>query len=152
MYKGSRGRSLSALPLKGPYLQKSMHSKYTMWTIEESTSLHTNKRLSCPYTPQFANNSLTHLGITQSTPNPSNCKHHKVSRYFTVKKMINQFSVLFSHVTPIHHNDILFLRLSKVKIFPKDTVHTKKPLSRGVFTCQMLFQWNEKPVVNAKTL
>jgi hypothetical protein len=61
------------------------------------------------------------------------------------KKVIYSLPAPLEHAIPIHHYNMSFLKLSKVKIFPNTVVYTKNTSLEGLLILQMLFQENDKP-------
>jgi hypothetical protein len=59
------------------------------------------------------------------------------------EKIINSFLILLTNATSINQLKSRLLRLSTVRILPKDVAHKKKAMRRGTFTFQMLFHENE---------
>lgn len=119
---------LSGLPPKGPYLQKSIHSTLSRYTI--GAKLHTKKRLSFPSCPPlFTNNFLTHLGITHSTSNPSNCKQEKslTTSQWRRWSIDSPFLLHKQHNSPQHNASS---GCPKSKYFPRNKLSRKKG-SRG---------------------
>jgi hypothetical protein len=62
------------------------------------------------------------------------------------KNVIYSLSAPLEHATPIHHYDMSFLKLSKVKICPNIVVYTKNTSLEEVLIVQMLFQENGEPM------
>jgi hypothetical protein len=65
------------------------------------------------HTPYSTNNSITHLGITQSTPKMEKTKSHKSLK----EKLINSFSIPFTHTAPIKDHPPPFSEVIHCKNF-----------------------------------
>jgi hypothetical protein len=49
------------------------------------------------------------------------------------KKMVHELLRLLAHATSVYHDNMCFLRLSKVRIFPRATDHEKKAAPEGAW-------------------
>lgn len=92
-----------------------------------------------PWRPlQFARKSITVVGINQANPTLAKNSFHQVMAISQLSSKLSTYSLFFLNV---QHQSVTmklsFLRLSKVRIFSKEAVHTKKSTLRGGLVFQV---------------
>lgn len=60
-------------------------------------------------------------------------------------KMIRDFPTLFTHTTPIYHDNVTLAEIIQSENFLREAVQAKKTNLKGALILQMLFQGKEEP-------